>query len=289
MTDPRAMVQTMISLASASLGLVAALAWNEAIKALLAMMHLGDSLAGLFSYAIVATVLGSWTAATSYEEFSIVADWDVEVAQGSRIGDPKVRRRAVGAALNIRCSDAGVEIEGELSTRGPIESRQVRIGQGKYATPDAKSPASVTYVVPPEVVTIESVRRTRQPLQIQLPLRREQPDATPRTGHEGDGTPERHDATAPVGMVVPRSTTSASPNDTSTCPVASLRSSWAAARSISRSSRLANCGDTCSSASVILAVNASASARSGSPSAPRPPPSNRPPPVSMAPFSTPPT
>ena len=35
MTDPRAMVQTMISLASASLGLVAALAWNEAIKATL--------------------------------------------------------------------------------------------------------------------------------------------------------------------------------------------------------------------------------------------------------------
>ena len=57
MTDPRAMVQTMISLASASLGLVAALAWNEAIKALLAQMHLGDSLGGLFSYAVVATLL----------------------------------------------------------------------------------------------------------------------------------------------------------------------------------------------------------------------------------------
>ena len=50
-----------------------------------------------------------------------------------------------------------------------------------------------------------------------------------------------------------RATTSASPNDTSTCPVAALRSSWAAARSISRSSRLAKCGDTCSSASVIRA------------------------------------
>jgi hypothetical protein len=57
MTDPRAMVQTMISLASASLGLVAALAWNEAIKALLAEMHLGDSLAGLFAYAAIATVI----------------------------------------------------------------------------------------------------------------------------------------------------------------------------------------------------------------------------------------
>lgn len=57
MTDPRAMVQTMISLASASLGLVAALAWNEAIKALLAQMHLGDSLGGLFAYAVIATVI----------------------------------------------------------------------------------------------------------------------------------------------------------------------------------------------------------------------------------------
>ncbi|MFZ5743823.1 MAG: DUF5654 family protein [Pseudomonadota bacterium] len=45
MTDPRAMVQTMISLASASLGLVAALAWNEAIKTTLAQLGLGEDLA----------------------------------------------------------------------------------------------------------------------------------------------------------------------------------------------------------------------------------------------------
>ncbi|WP_374284490.1 DUF5654 family protein [Novosphingobium sp.] len=57
MTDPRAMVQTMISLASASLGLVAALAWNEAIKATLAKLGLGEDLAGLYSYAILATVI----------------------------------------------------------------------------------------------------------------------------------------------------------------------------------------------------------------------------------------
>lgn len=55
--NSRAMIQTMISLASASLGLVAALAWNEAIKALLAEMHLGDSLGGLFAYAAVATLI----------------------------------------------------------------------------------------------------------------------------------------------------------------------------------------------------------------------------------------
>jgi hypothetical protein len=47
----------MIALASASLGLVAALAWNEAIKATLERLGVGDSLAGLYAYAILATVL----------------------------------------------------------------------------------------------------------------------------------------------------------------------------------------------------------------------------------------
>jgi hypothetical protein len=55
--NPRAFIQTMIALASASLGLVAALAWNEAIKATLAALNLGDSLVGLYTYAIIATVI----------------------------------------------------------------------------------------------------------------------------------------------------------------------------------------------------------------------------------------
>lgn len=46
----------MIALASASFGLVAALAWNEAVKATLAL-GLGDNLAGLYTYAIIATVI----------------------------------------------------------------------------------------------------------------------------------------------------------------------------------------------------------------------------------------
>jgi len=55
--NSRAFIQTMIALASASFGLVAALAWNEAIKATLVLLGLGDSLAGLYTYAIIATVL----------------------------------------------------------------------------------------------------------------------------------------------------------------------------------------------------------------------------------------
>jgi hypothetical protein len=53
----KAFIQTMIALASAAFGLVAALAWNEAIKATLAYLNLGDSLAGLYTYAVLATLL----------------------------------------------------------------------------------------------------------------------------------------------------------------------------------------------------------------------------------------
>ena len=58
MTNPRVVVQTMITLASASLGLVAALAWNEAIKATIQQVFgTDDSLSGLYAYAVIATVL----------------------------------------------------------------------------------------------------------------------------------------------------------------------------------------------------------------------------------------
>jgi hypothetical protein len=48
----------MITLASASLGLVAALAWNEAIQATIKVVFgTEDSLAGLYTYAVLATIL----------------------------------------------------------------------------------------------------------------------------------------------------------------------------------------------------------------------------------------
>jgi hypothetical protein len=58
MNRTRIILQTMITLAAASLGLVAALAWNEAIKALIRkVLGEDDSLAGLFIYAILATLI----------------------------------------------------------------------------------------------------------------------------------------------------------------------------------------------------------------------------------------
>lgn len=51
-------LQSMITLASASLGLVAALAWNDAIKATIKkIFETDDNLAGLYTYAVIATVI----------------------------------------------------------------------------------------------------------------------------------------------------------------------------------------------------------------------------------------
>jgi hypothetical protein len=67
----RSLLQTMITLASASLGFVSALAWNDAIKATFKkLLPDGDSLPALYTYAAVATILAitvvgtlSWIAA----------------------------------------------------------------------------------------------------------------------------------------------------------------------------------------------------------------------------------
>jgi uncharacterized membrane protein YidH (DUF202 family) len=54
----RMIIQSMITLASAALGLVAALAWNDAIKQTMKQL-LGENegLAALYTYAILATVI----------------------------------------------------------------------------------------------------------------------------------------------------------------------------------------------------------------------------------------
>jgi hypothetical protein len=82
--NSRVFIQTMIALASASLGLVAALAWNEAIKATLKLLGLGESLAGLYAYAVVATVLAI-----------VVLVWLAKLA--ARVGgDAHITREAEG-------------------------------------------------------------------------------------------------------------------------------------------------------------------------------------------------
>jgi hypothetical protein len=55
----KAIIQSMITLAGAALGLVCALAWNDAIKqSMKQFLGEDDSLAGLYTYAILATLIG---------------------------------------------------------------------------------------------------------------------------------------------------------------------------------------------------------------------------------------
>jgi hypothetical protein len=74
----------MIALASASLGLVAALAWNDAIKATLTLLGLGENLAGLYTYAILATVLAI-----------LILTWLAKIA-GRVGGEAHITREAEG-------------------------------------------------------------------------------------------------------------------------------------------------------------------------------------------------
>ncbi|MGB7070909.1 MAG: DUF5654 family protein [Pyrinomonadaceae bacterium] len=54
----KAIIQSMITLAAAALGLVCALAWNDAIKsAMKSILGEDDSLTGLFIYAALATIV----------------------------------------------------------------------------------------------------------------------------------------------------------------------------------------------------------------------------------------
>jgi len=54
----RTILRTMIALATGALGFVAALAWNDAIKALIQkLLGPDESLGGLFIYAVAATIV----------------------------------------------------------------------------------------------------------------------------------------------------------------------------------------------------------------------------------------
>ena len=56
--NTRVFLQTMIALASAAFGIVAALAWNAAIQATIQqIMGPDNSLTGLYIYAVLATIL----------------------------------------------------------------------------------------------------------------------------------------------------------------------------------------------------------------------------------------
>ena len=54
----KTVIKTIISLVTTAFGLVAGLAWNDAIQKLIeSVMGAGDALSGLFIYAVVVTII----------------------------------------------------------------------------------------------------------------------------------------------------------------------------------------------------------------------------------------
>jgi hypothetical protein len=130
------------------------------------------------------TVFGSWATATAYEELTVATDWDVEVAQSSRIPQPRFERLAAGLFMNLRCSDDAVEVDGELSWRAPLDGRRYQLARAVDAPGEARAvkagESAVLQEVPPthlprEAVSIEHAPVQRLPLLFRQPLRRDQP------------------------------------------------------------------------------------------------------------------
>jgi hypothetical protein len=81
----KATIQSMITLAGAALGLVCALAWNDAIKETMKrLLGEDDSLAGLYTYAILATIV------------AVIVLLMLGRMAGRIGGDPSVSREAEG-------------------------------------------------------------------------------------------------------------------------------------------------------------------------------------------------
>lgn len=57
----------------------------------------------------------TWSAVTVREEWSVLHDWDVEIAQSARVADPRVCRLSTGLVLNTHTLGDRIEIDGELS------------------------------------------------------------------------------------------------------------------------------------------------------------------------------
>jgi hypothetical protein len=129
-------------------------------------------------------VPGTWACATAYDERSVLHDWDVEVAQASRIPDPKLVRVQHGMFVNARVADGVLEVDGEWSWRDADVVQDAALSaavqtpelvnarrSGEHAVAE-KVPA---VLLPPDRVRIEQPVRLRMPFAARLPLRQDAP------------------------------------------------------------------------------------------------------------------
>lgn len=115
----------------------------------------------------------------AYEVESILRDWDIEVAQASRITDPKCRRAEAGLFVNLRRSRERLELDGEYSVRQPTRTSAVILSAPMVAfdpvapsKADGAQPAKVPPIVlPADVVNIDVPTVQRLPLSLRTTVR----------------------------------------------------------------------------------------------------------------------
>jgi len=85
-------------------------------------------------------VVGSWYCATAYRDRSVLADWEVEIAQSARIPTPITRRVHDGLFVNMRWQRGKLEIDGEYSRRREDDSQELPLNVAMAVVATSKSP-----------------------------------------------------------------------------------------------------------------------------------------------------
>ncbi|MBK8097957.1 MAG: hypothetical protein IPK26_12670 [Planctomycetes bacterium] len=145
--------------------------------------------------ATIAPVQGVWSSIQVYDDQSYLRDWDVEVAQASRIPDPKVDRLASGLFVDMRCTADAVTLTGEWVRLLELTTEKVALSAAIGVPPAARgsggnnnAPVQVhefpALHLPPDEVNFERPVVQRLPLRATLQL---QQGKTTSVRAAGDG------------------------------------------------------------------------------------------------------
>ncbi len=124
--------------------------------------------------ATMSQVDGTWSTSAVRRDRTVLYDWDCEVANASRIPDPKCRRMDDGAVFNVRRFGDRFEVEIDLSRELDAGLKELTLGAAVAAPPTVQVSAhnnSVQQSSSPAVQLPADQVIVEQPLFAQLPVR----------------------------------------------------------------------------------------------------------------------
>lgn len=145
--------------------------------------------------ATVAAIANAWSSVQVYDDQNYLRDWDVEVAQASRIPDPKVDRLGTGLFLDVRSDGTAATLVGEWTRLLDMSVEKVALSAAIGVPPAARgsggnnnAPVTVhefpALHLPPDEVAFERPVVQRLPLRASLRL---EPGKTTCVRAAGDG------------------------------------------------------------------------------------------------------